>query len=38
MDDEYLTYRLCPECCCINFDSPDLPYEPRPVADIRDRL
>lgn len=33
-DDEYLTSGLCPACFCINLDSPDLSYEPRPVADI----
>lgn len=32
--DEYLTYGLCPACFCIDFDSPDLSYEPRPIADI----
>lgn len=29
-----LTYGLCPSCFCIDFDSPDLSYEPRPIADI----
>ncbi|KAI7778934.1 hypothetical protein LA080_001540 [Diaporthe eres] len=33
-DDEYLTYGLCPACFCIDLDSPDLSYEPRPIADI----
>lgn len=33
-DDECLTYGLCPACFCIDFDSPDLSYEPRPIADI----
>lgn len=33
-DDEYLTHGLCPACFCIDFDSPDLSYEPRAIADI----
>lgn len=33
-DDEYLTHGLCPACFCIDFDSLDLSYEPRAIADI----
>lgn len=33
-NDGCLTYGLCPACFCIDFDSPDLSYEPRPIADI----
>lgn len=33
-NDGYLTHGLCPACFCIDFDSPDLSYEPRPIADV----
>lgn len=33
-NDGCLTYGLCPACFCVDFDSPDLSYEPRPIADI----
>lgn len=33
-DDDYLTSGLCPACFCIDFDSHDFSYEPRPVADV----
>lgn len=32
--DEHLTSGLCPACFCIEFGSPDLSYEPRPIADV----
>lgn len=32
--DGQLTRGLCPACFCIDFDSHDFSYEPRPVADV----